>query len=46
MMRAAIIADFVVISYLLFFGKNALWREEVEGEPASARSFDLRPASQ
>lgn len=28
MMHAAIIADFIVISYLLFFGKNAMWREE------------------
>ncbi len=33
MMHVAIIADFVVISYLLFFGKNAFWGEEVEGEP-------------
>lgn len=27
-MHAAIIADFVVISYLLFFGRNALGRDE------------------
>lgn len=30
-MHVAILADFVVISYLLFFGRNALWREESEG---------------
>ncbi|MDG7011196.1 MAG: vitamin K epoxide reductase family protein [Nitrososphaerota archaeon] len=36
MMHIAIIADFIVISYLLFFGKNALWREQDEVGPAAA----------
>lgn len=35
MMHAAIIGDFVVISYLLFFGKNAISKDAV---PAEARS--------
>lgn len=34
MMHAAIIADFIVVSYLLFFGKNAMWRDEVEAAVA------------
>jgi uncharacterized membrane protein len=29
-MHAAILIDFAVISYLLFFGKNSLWSEEDE----------------
>jgi uncharacterized membrane protein len=36
MMHIAIIADFIVISYLLFFGKNALWREGMEAGPPTA----------
>ncbi|MDE1858652.1 MAG: vitamin K epoxide reductase family protein [Thaumarchaeota archaeon] len=35
-MHVAIIADFVVISFLLFFGKNSLFREEQEMLPAAA----------
>ena len=31
-MHAAIVADFIVISYLLFFGKQALWGDEDELE--------------
>jgi len=31
-MHAAIIADFIVISYFLFFGKNALWSKIDETE--------------
>ena len=31
-MHVAIIADFIVISYFLFFGKNALWSKMDEGE--------------
>ena len=34
-MHAAIIADFFVISYLLFFGKNSLLREASEDAPAA-----------
>ena len=36
MMHVAILADFVVISYLLFFGKNAMWREEELGDATPA----------
>jgi uncharacterized membrane protein len=37
MMHVAIVADFIVISYLLFFGKHALWREDaVEDGPTMA----------
>ncbi len=32
-MHAAIIADFIVISYFLFFRKNSLWDTEAEVEP-------------
>jgi hypothetical protein len=39
MMHVAIVADFVAISYLLFFGKHALWREDaVEDGPTMASS--------
>jgi uncharacterized membrane protein len=31
-MHVAIVADFIVISYFLFFGKNALWSKLDEGE--------------
>ena len=33
-MHAAIIADFIVISYFLFFRKNSLWDEEGQGMPS------------
>jgi uncharacterized membrane protein len=33
-MHVAILTDFVVISYLLFFGKHAMWNVEDEVEPA------------
>ncbi|HEY6282345.1 MAG TPA: hypothetical protein VIW22_00285, partial [Nitrososphaerales archaeon] len=45
-MHVAILVDFVVISYLLFFGRHSLWAEEeemlpdegtVEANPQSAR---------
>lgn len=35
MMHVAIIADFIVISYLLFFGKNAMWHEEELPQPGA-----------
>jgi len=41
MMHVAIVADFIIISYLLFFGKHAMWGREEElrlgPEPAPAR---------
>jgi uncharacterized membrane protein len=33
-MHVAILTDFVVISYLLFFGKHAMWNADDELEPA------------
>ncbi len=34
-MHVAIVADFIVISYFLFFGKNALWSKMDEAELAA-----------
>jgi uncharacterized membrane protein len=33
MMHAAIVLDFIIISYLLFFGKGALWGMEEDEQP-------------
>ena len=35
MMHIAIVADFIIISYFLFFGKNTLFRDEDEQEPVT-----------
>jgi uncharacterized membrane protein len=35
MMHVAIVSDFIIISYLLFFGKHAMWSQEEETEPQS-----------
>ena len=41
-MHVAIVADFIVISYFLFFGKNALWSKVDEPEvPAPAPAHPL-----
>lgn len=45
LMHIAIIADFIVISYLLFFGKNALWHEEDLGEQDATVPNPASPAS-
>jgi uncharacterized membrane protein len=41
-MHAAILIDFAVISYLLFFGRNSLWNDEADGEEEVAA---LQPGS-
>jgi uncharacterized membrane protein len=43
-MHAAILVDFVVISYLLFFGKNSLWPED-ELEAPEGSSPPASPAA-
>lgn len=43
-MHVAILADFVVISYMLFFGKHALWG--VEDETASTAGGDAKSGTQ
>ncbi len=40
MMHVAIVSDFIIISYLLFFGKQALWRKEEERELAAEAALD------
>ncbi len=43
-MHVAIVADFIVISYFLFFGKNALWgRDESEAEPLEPGQQQPKP---
>jgi len=42
-MHAAILIDFVVISYLLFFGKNTLFEEDDDLVPEPGRNIE--PAS-
>ena len=44
-MHAAILIDFAVISYLLFFGKNSLFEEDDESEPAVAEALASAPAA-
>jgi len=44
-MHAAILIDFAVISYLLFFGKNSLFTEEGEPEAVVAGAAPLGPIS-
>jgi uncharacterized membrane protein len=42
-MHVAIIADFIVISYFLFFGKNALWSKMDEAEVPGAGPVQPMP---
>ncbi len=44
-MHAAILIDFAVISYLLFFGKNSLFPEEEEPEPEPTGAPPQIPAA-
>lgn len=44
-MHAAILIDFAVISYLLFFGKNSLFEEVDEPEPAEGEAPSATPAA-
>jgi len=44
-MHAAILIDFAVISYLLFFGKNSLFEEDDEPEPAEGKELSSAPAA-
>jgi len=44
-MHAAILIDFAVISYLLFFGKNSLFEEVDEPEPAEGEAPPAAPAA-
>lgn len=44
-MHAAILIDFVVISYLLFFGKNSLWKDDEEaGDALPTVELPVSPA--
>lgn len=43
MMHVAIILDFVVVSYLLFFGKNSPWREGDAGSDLQDDPLGRRP---
>jgi len=44
-MHAAILIDFAVISYLLFFGKNSLFEEDDELAPSEGGALGLAPLS-
>jgi len=44
-MHAAILIDFAVISYLLFFGKNSLFEEDDNPEPDGAEALASAPAA-
>ncbi len=44
-MHAAILIDFAVISYLLFFGKNSLFEEDDELEPAEGKALPPGPVA-
>jgi len=43
MMHIAIVADFIIISYLLYFGKNSLYSEGEEQEPGVAGTIEPGP---
>ena len=44
-MHAAILIDFIVISYLLFFGKNSLFEEDEELETTQGKTLGPAPAA-
>lgn len=44
-MHAAILIDFAVISYLLFFGKNSLFEEDDELEPTDGEALVSAPGA-